>query len=90
MPSLQLKFLPPDFKLGLLVGPSGSGKTTLLRKFGEICEPAWDASQAVIEQRHFRQLSSEEAEDVLRQNSQNLVYNCIVGFLEETFYRTDI
>ena len=71
LPSLPLKFLPTDFKMGLLVGPSGSGKTTLLRKFGEICEPAWDASQAVIEQHHFHQLSSEEAEHLLRQKFSN-------------------
>ena len=66
LPSLQLKFLPPDFKLGLLVGPSGSGKTTLLRKFGEICEPTWDATQTVIAQRHFRDMSSAEAQELLR------------------------
>ena len=26
LPALDLQFLPPNFKIGLLVGPSGSGK----------------------------------------------------------------
>lgn len=52
-----------DWNIGVIIGGSGSGKTTILKQLGELVEPTFDNSKALIS--NFEFLSPQEATRLL-------------------------
>jgi len=55
--------LPKNFNIGIIIGRSGSGKSTILKELGNIKEPKFSSSKALISE--FPNLTPEETAQLL-------------------------